>query len=319
MKVIRRLHLLSGRRRRNESLDTRIPIYLREALLRQYGTVLAEKIAEGFAEDRPVTLRANTLKTSAEEVGSILNAAGIVSERIAWYSDAFLLPLATEDQIRALAAYQDGKLYLQGLSPMIPALLMPREPGLSLLDMCAAPGGKTTQLAALHQEKSDITACERDPVRAERLRFNLSRQGVRRVTVLNTDARQLDDMFRFDAILLDAPCTGSGTIRVGEGVLARRMTPEWVQKTVRTQTALIRKAAGLLKKGGILVYSTCSILEEENENQVRNALRQGLDLIPVDAALRTALPALPVSLAGTLCICPCSVCEGFFAAVLRKR
>ncbi len=96
---------------------------------------------------------------------------------------------------------------------------------MSVLDMCAAPGGKSTQLAALAGGEIDLTCCERDSLRAERLRHNLSVQGVRRCLVMNTDGRQLDPMFRFDAVLLDAPCTGSGTLLVGDGIPPRRMEP----------------------------------------------------------------------------------------------
>ena len=135
---------------------------------------------------------------------------------------------------------------------------------------------------------------------------------------MNTDARQLDPMFRFDAVLLDAPCTGSGTLLLGDGIPPRRMEPAWVQKTVKTQKALMKKGVSVLKPGGTLVYSTCSILREENEAVVQTALDAGLSLIPVPDALQRALPTLPVTLPGTLCVKPTELFEGFFVAVMQK-
>ena len=95
---------------------------------------------------------------------------------------------------------------------MIPPLVLAPRQGETVLDMAAAPGGKTTQMAALSGNAALITACEKNRIRAERMQFNLQRQGATRVSVMVEDARRLDDLFSFDRILLDAPCSGSGTI-----------------------------------------------------------------------------------------------------------
>ncbi|MBR4711625.1 MAG: RsmB/NOP family class I SAM-dependent RNA methyltransferase [Clostridia bacterium] len=299
-------------------MDMRIPAYLREALVRDYGESLADEIAAGFAVRRPVTLRLNPLKGDPAETEALLRTAGFDPQPVDWYPDARILPGCAETDVQALEVYKEGRIYLQSLSAMLPALLMPLKPGMSVLDMCAAPGGKSTQMAALAAGRIDLTCCERDAVRADRLRYNLGMQGVRRAVVMNTDARQLDPMFRFDAVLLDAPCTGSGTILLGDGNPPRRMEPAWVQKTVKTQAALMKKAVGVLKPGGTMVYATCSVLREENEGIVRAALSAGLNLVPVPESLHRALPTLPVTIPGTLCIRPTELCEGFFAAALTK-
>ena len=299
-------------------MDQLIPAFLREALTAQYGGPLAEEIASGFTPRKPVTLRVNTLKADAREVDAALAAAGIEAQPVDWYADARLLPEADEPQVQALSVYTEGKLYLQGLSAMLPPLLMPLAPGTSVLDMCAAPGGKSTQMAALAGGQIDLTLCERDAARAERLRHNVQLQGVRRAVVMNTDAAQLDPAFRFDAILLDAPCTGSGTLRLGEGIPPRRMEKSWVDKTVRTQRKLLQKAWALLKPGGTLVYATCSILRQENEDAVQTLLERGAKLTTAPDALADALPSLPAALPGCLCVRPTPVYEGFFVSVLKK-
>ncbi len=295
-----------------------VPAHLLQALQAQYGPALSDEILRGFTQRRPVTFRLNPLKTTPEEADALLAEAGIVTEPVPWYPHARIAASVREDALQALSLYAEGKIYLQSLSAMIPPLLMPLRPGQSVLDMCAAPGGKSTQLAALSGGQISLTCCERDAMRAQRLQHNLTLQGVRRAVVMNTDARQLDPMFRFDAILLDAPCTGSGTLLTLPDLPPRRMDPAWVRKTVATQKALMRKAIQSLQPGGILVYSTCSILREENEEVVETALAAGAALVPVDPELTGQLPVLPVTLPGCLCIRPTGLYEGFFVAVLRK-
>ena len=298
-----------------------IPALLTERLTQQYGEALAREIEAGFVR-RPVTLRANTLKSTAEEDKGVLEAAGIACEQQSWYPDAFVLPQVREDAVQQLPAYEAGAMYLQSLSSMMPALVLAPRKGESVLDMAAAPGGKTTQMAALSGNGALITACEKNKIRAERLQFNLDRQGASRVNVMCTDARQLNDLFRFDKVLLDAPCTGSGTILIEEGEPERRMTADWVAKTAKTQKALLKKALTLLSAGHEMVYSTCSILREENED-VLKAVIPGMnaEIVPIDPAMLglTDAQLLPVSIPGVVCVKPTAMHEGFFVAKIRKR
>lgn len=295
-----------------------VPEYLSQLLSAQYGGEKAGKIADGFAAKRGVSLRANPLKTTIQQVKTVLQENGIVWQEMSWYADALYLSEATEAQVQALPFYEEGAVYLQGLSAMVPALLLAPGAGANVLDMCAAPGGKTTQLAALSGNMANITACEKNKIRAERLQFNIDRQGAKHVQVMNEDARQLNDFFRFDRILLDAPCTGSGTILLQEGQPQRRMEPAWVKKTIDTQMKMMQKALRMLSKGGEMVYSTCSILEGENEDVVRFALSQGCELVPIASNAFAPLEALPTTLPGTLVIAPNAWAEGFFVAKLKK-
>ncbi len=292
------------------------PSELTKRLRACYGDALAGEIEAGCAARRPVTLRVNRLRSGMEEVQAALEAAGLAFSPVPWYADALVLPDAEEAAVEALPVYTEGKIYLQSLSAMVPPLLMELEANFSVLDMAAAPGGKTTQMASLSGDSVFLTACERDAARAERLRFNLKRQGVRHCQVLTQDARRLDDAFRFDSVLLDAPCTGSGTILLTEP--PRRMESAWVRKITQTQAALMKKALTVTRRGGRLVYATCSILPEENDAIVQTAVSLGARVEPVPAALAEQLPSLPVSVPGTLCIRPTALYEGFFVACLRK-
>lgn len=299
-------------------MDERIPAYLQERLLSCYGQETAERIELGYKAVRPVTMRINTLSADRGEVCGELDRAGIAWQNVDWYEQALILSEARENEIEKLNVYSEGKVYLQNLSAMIPPVVLKPQPGEAVLDMAAAPGGKTTQIAALTGGKAQITACERDARRAERLRYNLKMQKASAL-VMQKDARDLDDLFRFDRILLDAPCTGSGTLELRDGVPPRRMTPDWVVKTVKTQKAMMAKAIRLLKKGGEMVYSTCSILPEENEDVVTYALKTGnMELVPIEDDFMRDFPQLPVKLPGTLLVCPDALHEGFYVAKLRK-
>lgn len=286
-----------------------IPEELKNRLEASYGALFSD-ILKGFGAKRAVTLRANTLKTSAERVAAVLSENGVAFERPAWYPETFVLPSAAEEDVRRLPLYADGEIYLQSLSSMLPPLVLAPQAGENVLDMTAAPGGKTTELLALSGGKALITACERNDVRFERMQFNLARQGAARVNAVRTDALDLSDFLRFDKILLDAPCTGTGTIAEGERV---RFSSDYLAKCVKMQKKLIAKAVKLLKKGGTLVYSTCSLLKEENEAVLDEGVRLGAKLLPVD--LPADIPRLP-SREGTVTVLPTNDYEGFFVAKL---
>ena len=291
------------------------PVFLQQLLREQYGEETALRAESGMAVRRPVSLRVNTLKSTPEEVRAALDTAGLRWENVPWSPDALILPEDREPALRALPIYTEGKIYLQSLSAMIPPLVLDPQPGESILDMAAAPGGKTTQMAALTGGKAGITACEKNAARAEKLRYNLRLQGAGRVSVLVQDARKLDNLFSFDRILLDAPCSGSGTLGPGRG----EFSEDLFQRSQRFQAELLRKALRLLKKGHRMVYSTCSILEGENEGILRRVLPgSGARTVPIPEDAFPGVPPLPVTLPGTLCICPDLRYEGFFVALLEK-
>lgn len=309
-----------------------IPDFLNSMLQKQYGPELAARIVAGYACRRPVTLRVNTLKSSAEKIKEALTQAGISYREVSWNRDALILENVREQTVQELEIYTRGEIYLQSLSSMIPPILLAPCRGESILDMAAAPGGKTTQMAALTEGRAQITACEKNKIRADRLKFNLDRQGAGKVFVMETDARKLDPLFSFDKILLDAPCSGSGTLFWSEEAAPdsreaaqnRRteqyFTPELISRSVRTQEALLRKALELLKPGHEMVYSTCSILEAENEGLLKKILpRMRSRIVPIEHPMLSVIPLLPTGIEGVCCVCPTQLYEGFFAAKIRKE
>ncbi len=296
-----------------------IPEFLYHLLIEQYGENLTNTILDGYSKKRPVTLRANTLKTSITDIKNIFDKLQISYKEVSWYKDALILENTSEDQIKNLEIYQNGEIYLQSLSSMIPPLVISPKENENILDMAAAPGGKTTQMLALSQNKAFITACEKNKIRAERLQYNLNKQGANRVNVMIKDARQLDDFFSFDKVLLDAPCSGSGTISIFDKKLESTFTEDLVNRSSKVQHDLLKKAITLLKPGHEMVYSTCSILAKENENILRKFIDfKQLEILPIDVSIFSDAILLPTSIEGTLCIGPSDLYEGFFVATLRK-
>lgn len=293
-----------------------LPEFLYQKLLKQYGDKLTDQIIKGYLYNRYMTIRINTIKTDIKKVRELLESLEYEIDVVPWYNDALIIKNKGEDDIKQLDIYKNGEIYLQSLSSMLPALILNPKENESLLDMAAAPGSKTTQIACLTNNKALITACEKNKIRLERLKYNLKMQGSTRVTTLNEDASKLDDFFSFDKILLDSPCTGSGTINLNKKVI---FTEKYLNNLVQTQKKLLQKAIKLLKKGHEMVYSTCSILIDENENILKDFLNKDIEIVSIDLNLFNNLPLLPTSIRGTLCICPNELYEGFFVAKIKKK
>ena len=157
-------------------------------------------------------------------------------------------------------------------------------------------------------------------IRAERLKYNLQKQGITSAYVMQKDAREIDDFFSFDRILLDAPCSGSGTLNLNDKNVYKYFTQKLIEKSSKTQLTLLKKAVNLLKPGKELVYSTCSILSIENEKIVENIIKDGkVELVPIEFDGGEKFELLPTKIPGTLCVCPNEYYEGFFIAKLRKK
>ena len=301
-------------------MELNIPEFLKEMLQAQYGEEVTKKIIEGYSKKRKVTLRVNTIRSNIEKIENILKINQIEYEKVPWSKDAFIIKNVREKEIRDLEIYQNGDIYLQSLSSMLPPIILNPEEGTDILDMAAAPGGKTTQMAAMVNNKATITACEMNKLRAERLKYNIQKQGATCVYTMTTDARRLDNFFSFDKILLDAPCSGSGTLDIENQKIEKTFTQKLIKKSSDSQTVLLRKAISILKPGKEMVYSTCSILQQENEDIVKKALMGGnIEIVPINFDGMEHLPLLPSKIEGTLCVCPNELYEGFFIAKIKKK
>lgn len=288
-----------------------LPDFLKEKIINQYGKDLSEKIFNGYIKKK-TTLRINTLKSTKNKVIEELEKNKIEFESVLWNENALIIN-NNEEIVRNLNIYRNGEIYLQSLSSMLPPIILEPKSEENILDMTAAPGGKTTQIAALTQNEAYITACEKNKIRLERLKYNLEKQGAKFVNVMQEDARKLSDFLKFDKILLDAPCSGSGTLNVYD----KKFTEELIKRSSKTQEDLLKKALKILKNGGEMVYSTCSILNQENEYILNKVLKNlKCEIVPIE--LPNEIETLKTKIKGTICVCPTKYFEGFFIAKIRK-
>lgn len=221
-------------------------------------------------------------------------------------------------RVADIAGFEAGDLWVQDAAAALPAQLLAPRQGERIADLCAAPGGKTAQLAAAG---AAVTAVERDPARIERLAGNLKRWHLH-ADVINADATTWKPPRRFDAVLLDAPCSATGTIRRHPDV-ARIKRPRDVQTVIQVQDKLLEAAAAMLRDGGRLIYAVCSLQPEEGEPRISAAIaKTGLRHDPFRPEELAALPEARTG-EGFLRTHPglwadCGGMDGFFAARLIK-
>lgn len=273
-------------------------------------------IINSYNSSKHTTLRVNTIKTTPEEIASVLRSHNLSFKTASWSDTAFIVMDCKEEALTKLPIYEEGKIYLQSLSSQLPPLFVEPSSNDLILDMTAAPGGKTTEMAALSANQAMITAIEKNKIRSDRLKYNIAKQGAKKVSILNTDATHLDEYFTFNKILLDAPCSGSGTLTKDN----HHFDIDFLKRINETQKKLISEAIKHLSPNGYLIYSTCSILKEENEDIINFILSKNsnLELIPLDLTKYQDIPKLPVTLPGTLCVKPTTYYEGFFVAKIKK-
>jgi NOL1/NOP2/sun family putative RNA methylase len=249
-------------------MKTEIP----EAFKKRYGHLAGDREAFFSSLERrtPKSFRVNTLKSSVPQVKKRIESYGIGISQASWYPDAFV---SEDPEIGSTLEHFLGCIYMQDLTSMLPAFVVRKElesAGL-VLDACAAPGSKATQIAAFMQNKAILVANDLDYGRIKALKFNLEKCGVLNCIITNQDLRFFPEKVKFDVIVLDVPCSSEGTIRKNPRVLSM-----WSERDIMSksglQKKLLLKAWSLLASGGTLVYSTCTFAPEENEIVVSHLL-----------------------------------------------
>lgn len=288
------------------SADSLFPDHLLGEWRTAYGDAAVDAFGKALLEGAPLDL---TLKAPIAD----LEASPVLADTVRI--------LDRDRAVEQLPGYADGQFWVQDAAAAIPARLIKLDVGARVLDLCAAPGGKTAQLVKAGYA---VTALDRDPARVDRLSQNLARLHYA-ADLVTADALDYVPEAPFDAVLLDAPCSATGTFRRHPEVAWHRDAAD-IAGRVALQRKLIAKAADCLKPGGILIYCVCSLERNEGEAQAEWALGQGLEVVPVTSAELDGW-SVPVTQAGFVRTHPGQIVpgekggtlDGFFVARFRRR
>ncbi|MBP1156092.1 16S rRNA (cytosine(967)-C(5))-methyltransferase RsmB [Paenibacillus sp. PvR098] len=305
---------------RRIALTTSHPEWMVRRWIRQFGEQAAERICEANNEPPRVSIRANRLRLAPAELAERLRQGGLEAEASEVAPAGVIV--RGGGNMALTPGYAEGLFTIQDESSMLVAEWVDPQPGERVLDCCAAPGGKTTHLAEKMQDRGEVVACDVHEHKEQLIREQAERLGLSSIRTVTADARKLSAQFppeSFDRILLDAPCSGLGVIR-------RKPDMKWSKKESELETVcdvqheLLESIHSLLKPGGVLVYSTCTVEKAENEEMVRSFLQRHPEFVP-DAPPNEETGRLPMPAGqASVQIMPYDFgTDGFFIARLRKR
>ncbi|MCL6752037.1 16S rRNA (cytosine(967)-C(5))-methyltransferase [Nostoc sp. CCCryo 231-06] len=249
------------------------PDWIIQVWLEQLGLAETEQLCEWMNQSPRIDLRINPLRTSIEEVEAALQSVGILVRRIPDLPQALRL-IGSAGSIQKLPGFKEGWWTVQDGSAQLVSHLLDPQPGEVVIDVCAAPGGKTTHIAELMADKGKIWACDRTPSRLRKLQENSQRLNLQSIQIYTGDSRHFNEFQNTaDRVLLDAPCSGLGTMH--RHADARwRQTPESVRELSVLQKELITHTSTFVKPGGVLVYATCTLHPAENEEVISTFLAE---------------------------------------------
>ena len=260
-----------------------------------------------------------------------LSESGIACQPVSWCPEAFTVAAVQRGALVDSRAAAEGRIYIQNLSSLLPVLLLDPQPGETILDLAAAPGGKTLHLVARMQNQGRVSAVEVIRARYYRLCENLRRGQAQIVRTYLTDGRTVGAKTpeRFDRVLLDAPCSSEARFRAGCPDTWRYWSLRKIREQARKQHGLLRSALRALRPGGTLVYCTCSFAPEENELIVDGQLKHDpgrLEVLPVPLPIHHVQPGLTEWRGRSLSpelqqarrVLPQPALEAFFLCRLRK-
>ena len=290
------------------------PSWLVKRWINRYGEEFTKDLLIANNSKPNMTLRVNNLKTTLEELKALLDNLNL-NYSISKYFPNFL-KLSKLTNIQDWEYFSKGYFAIQDESTAISCNVLAPKPGMRTLDLCAAPGGKTAYLAELMKNEGEIIAIDKFDSRLKILEKNLNRLGVKNVKSIAVDALEYQDDKLFDRVLIDAPCTGFGTLTKKPDIKWKKDLSD-IRRITKTQMALLEKGASLLKPGGIVVYSTCTIEPEENIDVVNQFLESHRNFQLM--SLKNELDDSLVNSSGIVQTYPnINQMDGAFAAKIKK-
>ncbi len=295
------------------------PAWLVEKWLQMFGPEETIALLRANNEPAPLVLRANRLKGTTQDLIDLFRREGIEALKAPWSPQAVVLQ--SRSPVSLLPGLDTGRFQVQSEASQLVSYLLGPQPGERILDACAAPGGKTTHIAELMGDDGEVTATDKSEAGLKKITANVARLGMRAVKTLAADFdKPLPAALQktFDRILVDAPCGGLGTLRSHPEIKWQRGQKD-VERLARLQTRILARAATRLKRGGVLVYSTCTLTREENEDVVKKFLTGNQNFVLDDAATYLPVQARSMTQGRFFVALPHRHnTDGFFAARMRK-
>lgn len=290
-----------------------------------------ESVEASMHKPKATSFRVNLLRSKRSEVLAALAGEDIIPTSINWYNDAFWVPHNQRAALLGSGPFAAQKIYVQNQSSMVPALVLAPEMGARVLDLAAAPGSKTLQIACLMAQQGEIAAVEVVKKRFFKLKDNLEKQGADNVRTFLKDGRGVwkNRPEYFDFVLLDAPCSSEGRFHVSDPETFAYWSERKIKEMARKQKRLLLSAIHATRPGGTVVYATCSFAPEENEVVVSGLLKKfegAIEVAPlgieidqmVEPCMSWAGKSMDVRIAQARRILPSYHTDGFFVCKLIK-
>jgi 16S rRNA (cytosine967-C5)-methyltransferase len=300
------------------SVKYSMPEFLVEEFVSQYGKETAETMMADFLKEKQVTIRINRWNNTIEETKKSLESQGAELEKAPYLGEAFYLK--NFETIASLNAFQEGRFQIQDVSSMMASHLADPKPGDQVLDLCAAPGGKSLHAADKMRNQGCVEARDLTEYKVDLIRENVQRAGVSCVVPKVKDAEQLDAEWigKADVVIADLPCTGYGVIGRKPDI-KYYASKEKEEELVRIQRAILANAASYVKPGGTLLYSTCTVNRKENSENAAWFLEQfPFEAVSLDELLPDELKSGETAKGQLQLIPGVHKTDGFFLAKFRK-
>lgn len=302
-------------------LEYSFPDWMIGRFIHEYGENETESLVSSLNAQAPLTLRVNTLKATREQCREELLRQGIETTRTTL--SPFGLTVGKRINVFSLSIFRNGWFEVQDEgSQLLPYFVDPK-PSIKLLDVCAGAGGKTLEFAALMKNRGEIYATDINQRRLDELRRRVKRAGAQNIRV--HEIRSVEELSKrfavfFDIVFIDAPCSGLGTLRRNPG-MKWSVSEQTVREVSEKQQSILSSCAPLVREGGLLVYATCTLLNQENEDQIEKFLSTHIDFAPAKPAKALESFDETKSKSGSFIKLLPHIhgTDGFFFAVLQKR
>lgn len=295
------------------------PDWIVERLLNNYDEEKAEALLKSLNERPEICYRVNTLKIDIEDLKRLLDSDGIAYKKGYYLEEALYIYIKNPESHQL---YKEGFIYIQDEASMLVSKILNPKEGETVIDVCAAPGGKTTHIAQLMKNNGKVVAFDLHPHRLELIKENCKRLGITNVKTEAFDSTFVNKKYleKADKVLADVPCTGIGIIRKKPDIKLKNYTRKEISELIEAQYKILDSSSKYVKKGGFLVYSTCTIGKEENQNVIMKFLKEHPDfkLVDIKAEMPSGLSIETDSL-GYVQTTPLEhEIDGFFISKLRR-